>query len=281
MTRIARQLFGVFTLNAALACAGPGATAAVFEIKLPSSAPEPVYDGRLILIIAVEDDREPRYQVSADFDAAQIFGVNVEQWQRGEVVRIDGQVLGFPARKLSDVPAGHYFVQAVLHKYDTFELGNGKTVKLPATRGAGQNWRKEPGNLLSKPRGLSFDPTSTALTRLELSEVNPPIAEPEDSEYIRRIKIRSERLSAFWGTDCARMCWCHMILINTPRRGSRWRFFMDTFRRTSAAFVLHRQTPTRPVSTANASISTVITALSRKKPMTFIGIGFPTTPRAC
>ena len=201
MTGIARQLFGVFTLSAALACAGPGATAAVFEIKLPSSAPEPVYDGRLILIIAVEDDREPRYQVSADFDAAQIFGVNVEQWQRGEVVRIDGQVLGFPARKLSDVPAGHYFVQAVLHKYDTFKLGSGKTVKLPAARGAGQNWRKEPGNLLSKPRGLSFDPTSTALTRLELSEVNPPIAEPEDSEYIRRIKIRSERLSAFWGTD--------------------------------------------------------------------------------
>ena len=201
MTRIARQLFRVFTLSAALACAGPSAKAAVFEIKLPSSTPEPVYDGRLILIIAVEDDQEPRYQVNADFDAAQIFGVNVEQWQRGEVVRIDGQVLGFPARKLSDVPAGHYFVQAVLHKYDTFELGNGKTVKLPAARGAGQNWRKEPGNLLSKPRGLNFDPTSKALTRLELSEVNPPIAEPEDSEYIRRIKIRSERLSEFWGTD--------------------------------------------------------------------------------
>lgn len=201
MTRIAKQSFGVCALSAALACAGSGAMAAIFEIELPSSAPEAVYDGRLILIIAVADDKEPRYQVSADFGAAQIFGVNVEQWQRGEAARIDGQVLGFPARKLSDVPAGQYFVQAVLHKYDTFELGNGKTVKLPAARGAGQNWRKEPGNLFSKARGLSFDPTSTALTRLELSEVNPPIAEPEDSEYIRRIKIRSERLSAFWGTD--------------------------------------------------------------------------------
>src|SRR5699024_7673071 len=114
---------------------------------------------------------------------------------------IGDDVLGFPARSLSDVPAGEYYAQAVLHKYDTFNLANGKTVKLPAARGAGQNWRKEPGNLFSNPVKVRFDPESDGKIKINLSEVNPPIEEPEDTEFVRHLKIRSELLSEFWGTD--------------------------------------------------------------------------------
>jgi hypothetical protein len=188
-------------MAALLALLGRQAAAASFEIALPESAPQASYDGRLILIIAASEDKEPRDQVSADFDAAQIFGVNVDGWQRGEAARIDAQVLGFPAPSLDAVPAGEYWVQAVLHKYDTFNLANGKTVKLPAARGAGQNWRKEPGNLFSEPRKLRLDPRDDSVTRIELTGVNPPIDEPEDTRYVRHLKIRSELLSRFWGTD--------------------------------------------------------------------------------
>lgn len=177
------------------------AQANVFEVALPKEAPQAAYDGRLILIIAASDDKEPRDQVSPDVDAAQIFGINVDQWARGDTQRIDGEILGFPARSLDEVPAGDYYVQALLHTYDTFNLGNGKTVKLPAARGAGQNWRKEPGNLFSEPVKVSFDPQSQDVTTIALTEVNPPIEEPEDTEYVRHIKIRSELLSDFWGTD--------------------------------------------------------------------------------
>lgn len=185
----------------ALALGAVGAAAETFELVLPDTAPEASYDGRLILIIAANGAKEPRNQVSAEFDAAQIFGINVDDWRPGEALRIDDEVLGFPALSLSEVPAGEYHVQALLHKYDTFNLANGKTVKLPAARGAGQNWRKEPGNLFSQPLKMQFDPQRKEASRIVLSEVNPPIAEPEDSEYVRHIKIRSELLSEFWGTD--------------------------------------------------------------------------------
>ena len=187
---------------AALAAAGiHGAAATTFEVSLPPDAPEAAYDGRVILIIAASGDREPRDQVDAEYDAAQIFGVNVDGWRRGATARIGNDVLGFPALSLDGVPAGDYWVQAVLHKYDTFTLGNGKTVKLPAARGAGQNWRKEPGNLFSEPVRLRVDPQDASVQRIVLSEVNPPIEEPQDTPYVRHLKIRSELLSDFWGTD--------------------------------------------------------------------------------
>jgi len=188
-------------LAIALVLSGAASQAVTFDLELPQEAPEESYDGRLILIIAASDDKDPLDQVSPDYDAAQIFGINVEDWQPGSRERIDSDVLGFPARSIRDIPEGEYYVQAVLHKYDTFNLSNGKTVQLPAARGAGQNWRKEPGNLYSKPVKLTIRPDSKDIERIVLSEVNPPIEEPKDTEYVRHIKIRSELLSEFWGTD--------------------------------------------------------------------------------
>ncbi|RYE65540.1 MAG: hypothetical protein EOO81_12560, partial [Oxalobacteraceae bacterium] len=113
------------------------AAAEIFRITLPASAPNAQYDGRILLILTPKGETEPRFQVAADYDAAQVLGINVEGLQRGKSVVIDNKVLGYPSESLSAVPAGEYFVQAVMHKYDTFKLGNGKVVKLPAARGAG------------------------------------------------------------------------------------------------------------------------------------------------
>lgn len=175
--------------------------AETFNLIVPKDAPENQYDGRMILILAADDTKEPRFQVSPDFDAAQIFGVNIDKLKAGASVQVNTDVLGFPAKSLKDVPPGEYSVQAVLHKYDTFNLANGKTVKLPAARGAGQNWRKEPGNLVSSAIQIKFDPQSSEAIDITLDQVNPSIKEPEATEFIRRIKIKSELLSEFWGTD--------------------------------------------------------------------------------
>lgn len=171
------------------------------EITVTTPAGQAALDGRVIVILTPDGETEPRYQVDQNIDAPQIFGVNVDGLTAGEKVRVTSSTLGFPAEGLSAVPAGEYYAQAVLHKYDTFNLSNGKQVKLPAARGAGQNWRNEPGNLYSVPKKISFDPARSGEIELVLSEVNPAIEEPEDSEFIRHFKIRSEKLSEFWGTD--------------------------------------------------------------------------------
>lgn len=182
--------------------AGVGAGAAraeTFRVLLPETGQ--AADGRVLVILTPDGRTEPRFQVRADADAAQIFGVTVDGLAPGGSVVLGPGVLGYPAEDLAAVPAGDYFVQAVLHKYRTYRLANGKVVKLPEARGAGQNWRKEPGNIVSKPVKLRFDPAAARETTLVLSEVLPAVAEPVDTKFVRHFKMRSEKLSAFWGTD--------------------------------------------------------------------------------
>ena len=172
-----------------------------FRVTLPASVKDAPVDGRVLVILAAKPDPQPREQVKADYDSAQIFGVTVDGLKPGGSTTVGNGVLGFPTIDLKDVPAGRYTVQAVLHRYDTYHLGNGKTVKLPAPRGAGQNWRAEPGNLFSTPQVVDFNPARPGTIALTLDQVNPPITPPADTPFVRHFKMRSALLSRFWGRD--------------------------------------------------------------------------------
>ncbi|MBU6165902.1 MAG: hypothetical protein KGQ52_07185 [Alphaproteobacteria bacterium] len=188
-------------IAAATGLMASAAAATDFRITLPATGVDASTDGRIILIITPDATKEPRFQVKLGADAPQVLGINVDGLKPGGSAMIGGQVLGYPAERLAQVPAGSYMVQAVLHKYQTFTLASGHRVKLPAARGAGQNWRAEPGNIISQPVKVDFDPASKAVVTIPLTSVIPPVEQPKDSEYIRHFRIRSERLSKFWGTD--------------------------------------------------------------------------------
>ena len=146
-------------IGAALASAlAAPATATDFRITLPAAGIDASNDGRVILVITPNAAKEPRFQVKLGADAAQVFGINVDGLKPGGSARIGRGVLGFPIEDMAQVPAGEYSVQAVFHKYQTYHLSTGQTVKLPAARGAGQNWRAEPGNIISEPMKIRFDP---------------------------------------------------------------------------------------------------------------------------
>ena len=110
-----------------------------------------------------------------------------------------GDQLAWLAADLAHVPAGEYWVQAVLHKYETFNLSTGHTVKLPMDRGEGQHWNRAPGNLYSTPERMRVDPASAEVLRITLDQIIPPILPPEDTKYIKHVKIESKLLSEFWG----------------------------------------------------------------------------------
>lgn len=185
---------------AALLCAVP-AQAEEFEVKLGAGMPQKSYDGRVILIFSKDDGSEPRFQVQRGFDSAQIFGADVDGWKAGNSVRFTAGQTGYPLRDMAEIPAGRYTVQAVLNKYDTFNLSIGKTVKLPASRGGGQNWRKEPDNLYSRPMTVDFDPARAGTINITLDQVMPKIPVAKDTEFVRYFKFRSPSLSKFWGRD--------------------------------------------------------------------------------
>ncbi|HEX6739806.1 MAG TPA: alpha/beta hydrolase-fold protein, partial [Vicinamibacteria bacterium] len=172
-----------------------------FEVRLaPGLAAEPL-DGRLLLLISTETTGEPRLQINNSPRTQQVFGIDVEGWKAGEPRVFDASVLGYPRESLRDVPAGTYTVQALLHKYETFHRADGHVVKLPMDRGEGQQWSRAPGNLVSTPRAVTLDPKRPARLEVVLEKALPPIPDPPTTTYIKHERIRSEKLSKFWGRD--------------------------------------------------------------------------------
>jgi hypothetical protein len=108
---------------------------------------------------------------------------------------------GWPAAHLAALPTGDYLVQAVLNRYETFHLADGRILKLPPDKGEGQQWAKKPGNLYSTARVLHLDQSHPARFSLILDNQIAPITPQTDSEFVRHIRIRSELLSRFWGRD--------------------------------------------------------------------------------
>ena len=116
-----------------------------FEISFPENMNREALDGRLLLMIATDDSREPRLQVTNGPVAIPIFGIDVEGLKPGDMAVIDADVFGFPVESIAEIPAGEYWVQALLHIYETFHRADGNTVKLPMDRGGDRNgtWRQE------------------------------------------------------------------------------------------------------------------------------------------
>ncbi|MFQ5571661.1 MAG: hypothetical protein ACE5G0_18425 [Rhodothermales bacterium] len=156
-------------------------------------------DGRVLLLISDNEEAEPRFQIGARLNTMQIFGIDVDGLAPGEEAVIDAGVFGYPVRSITEMPPGEYTVQAVLHRYETFNLATGHTVKLPMDRGEGQHWNRAPGNLYSTPQRMRLDPKKTRRVSIRLDREIPPISEPEDTKYIKHVKIQSELLTEFWG----------------------------------------------------------------------------------
>jgi len=170
-----------------------------FEVSFPASASREPLDGRVILMISTDDSAEPRFQI-ADGPGTQIaLGVDVNGLAPGRAVVVDDTAASYPIASLSEIPAGTYTVQALLHRYETFHRADGHTVKLPMDRGEGQQWNRAPGNLYSTPRTERLDPTGGGVVSITLDQVIPPIPDPPTTKYIKHERIQSQLLSEFWG----------------------------------------------------------------------------------
>jgi hypothetical protein len=175
------------------------ATAQQFTIQLPQSLSNKPLDGRLLLLLSTKPGTEPRFLVADDTQTQQVFGIDVEGWMPGTTKTIDPRAFGYPVESLKQIKDGSYQVQALLHIYETFKRKDGHTVKLPMDRGEGQHWNMAPGNLYSVPATVKFSGGKVNLQSLQLTQVIPPVKQPEDSKYVKHIRIQSARLTEFWG----------------------------------------------------------------------------------
>ena len=143
--------------------------------------------------------RRARTQINLSAKTQIVFGIDVEALAPGRIVNMnDANSFGYPIRYLRDVPPGDYFVQGLLHRYETFHRADGHTVKLPMDRGEGQHWNLAPGNLYSKPQKITIS-AATAPVSIVLDQEIPAIPDPKDTKYIIHIRIQSPLLTKFWG----------------------------------------------------------------------------------
>ncbi len=128
-----------------------------------------------------------------------LFGRNIESLEPGETAIIDATVFGHPLQSLKDLPPGEYLVQAFVNVYTRFPRADGHTVWLHMDQWEGQNWKRSPGNLYSEPVKMMLDPASSGTVKLVADKVIPPVQVPPDTDSVKRFKIKSEILSAWWG----------------------------------------------------------------------------------
>jgi hypothetical protein len=192
----------IFLVLAAALLAGlprPVSAQLRFGISFPAERSKTPLDGRLLLLISANDKAEPRFQITGGADTQLVFGIDVDGLAPGVEAVVDASSFGYPLRSLAELPRGEYFVQALLHRYETFRRADGHVVKLPMDRGEGQQWNAAPGNLYSAPRRIVLDPENAETIHLALDLEIPPIPPPKDTKYIRHEKIQSELLTKFWG----------------------------------------------------------------------------------
>lgn len=197
LARTLRKLFGIaFTALVPMFICGVAPAETRFEISYDKSvAPGPI-TGRVILVIARSDRPEPRLQIGPN--TTPIFGVDAENLQAGQPVTIDSTTFGHPADSLLQLPAGDYYVQAMLNVYTRCERSDGRTLWVHWDMG-GRFFNISPGNLYSDVQRVHLDPSAGFKLSVKLNHVVPQADEPKDTQWIKHSRIKSELLSRFWG----------------------------------------------------------------------------------
>ena len=163
-----------------------------FEVSVPASVRAEPLTGRIFIGLAPSAEPEPRiaaYNSARQRDArVPFFAIDVDQLRPGGVAVIDRRAIGFPYESLAGLPAGDYYVQAIVNVYTRFARQDGRTVWAHMDQWEGQRWAFSPGNLYSEtarvrvggrgPQTIRLRPAPHCRTRPDLRAI--PVTRPLD-----------------------------------------------------------------------------------------------------
>jgi hypothetical protein len=170
-----------------------------FEIKFPSSAhPQPI-TGRVYVVISRDESTNLLTQIGSWEQETPFFGADVTDLAPGTAAVINAGTLGYPLKSLREIPAGDYYVQALINVYTEFKRSDGHTIWAHMDHWEGQQFNRSPGNLYSDVRKVHLDPAAGYNVQLEAKHALAPIKVPPDTPWVKHIKFQSKLLSQFWG----------------------------------------------------------------------------------
>ena len=176
-------------------------------------------DGRVSLMFAPAGV-DPLADTEVDSSPNKFFGKNVFNYADGDTVTLSGGsrvntrlgVYGWPNVSLSDVSPGNYTVQAFLNLYEKVTRSDGSTVSVRFPCGDGALNVDGFGSLLTSAVDVEVLGGAQSIN-LEFNTVEPvqnfteheiggcQQGNYEDTAYLKYVKIRSAKLSEFWGRD--------------------------------------------------------------------------------
>ncbi|HKJ30959.1 MAG TPA: alpha/beta hydrolase-fold protein [Balneolales bacterium] len=170
-----------------------------FTISFPQAVHKKPITGRMFVFISKTDKKQPRMQAGSWFNSVPFYGVDVHQLKPNHHVFITDTTLGFPVTHLDQIPAGTYYVQALLNVYTKFHRSDGHVIWAHMDHWEGQHFQISPGNLISKVKKVQLNPRNGYSIHLKLVKKIPPINMPPNTDWVKHIKIQSQRLTEFWG----------------------------------------------------------------------------------
>lgn len=175
-----------------------GGTGLEFAVRFSEEAHAGPLTGRVYVMLAESDQREPRFQVRRA-RGIPFWGQNVSGLEPGEAGVVDVNSFGFPLKSIRDIPPGEYYVQGFINVYTEFKRADGHMVWLHNDQWEGQNWLRSPGNMYSGVRKVNIDPSRRQTIDILCNRVIPPVEVTPDTKWIKRVKFQSKLLSDFWG----------------------------------------------------------------------------------
>jgi hypothetical protein len=157
-------------------------TALRFEVSVAPGLLAGPTDGRVLIVLGDRARPEPRAFIGeTGMTVPPILGADARGLKAGGKVVLDESSACFPLTHLSRLRKGKYVVQAVFDHNGDLRLADA------------------PGNLVSAPVAVTLDPAAGGTVRIELTRKLPKEQLPRDTEHVKFVKLRSEKLSAFHG----------------------------------------------------------------------------------
>lgn len=176
-------------------------------------------DGRLVLMFA-PSGTDPLDDTDVTSSPNYIFGKNVFDFGERRPTVLSGgsnfstetEVFGWPNVSINDVPPGSYSVQAFLTRYEKVKRSDGSVVSLRFPCGDGAPNVDGFGSLTTSVTAYEVAGGQQTLNLVfnHMTAVEPfkgkeiggcQQANYQDTELLKYVKIRSKKLSAFWGRD--------------------------------------------------------------------------------
>jgi hypothetical protein len=165
-----------------------------FEVTVDPATRATPLTGRLVVVVTKNQQPEPRMQIAPQGPA--IFAIDLDQLRAGQPAVVDEKAVGYPV-PLASLPPGDYYAQAIVNVYEQVKRGDGRTIWVHMNDGTQEVMQIAAGNVYSEPQRIRVGNGGTV--SLRITRVIPPSPRPADTQWLKRVRIQSQKLTAFWG----------------------------------------------------------------------------------